>query len=90
MKKHTTKLIDGTFTLPKAKKLLFELLSYKINYHKMNQFSNKERFGIDRERSEKRIKELTEEKQALIDWVKSLEQSGKLKITCNIKMETTK
>lgn len=90
MKKHKTKLIDGTFPLPKAKKLLFELLSYKINYHKMNQFSNQERYGVDREHSEKRIKELNQEKQVLIEWIQSLEQNKKLKISCNIKMETTR
>jgi len=90
MKKHNTKLIEGTFALPKAKKLLFELLSYKINYHQIEKFSNEERFGVDRERSEKRIKELTEEKQALTRWMEVFEQNNKIKIDCNIKMEIIK
>lgn len=90
MKKHRTKLIDGTFTIPAAKKLLLELLSYKINYHKIKQFSNKERFGIDRDHSEKRIQELGKEKRALVDWISTLEQDKKLIITCNIKMEKSR
>jgi hypothetical protein len=90
MKKHNTTLIEGTFALSKAKKLLLELLSYKINYHQIEKFSNEERFGVDREHSEKRIKELTEEKQALARWMELFEQNNKIKIDCNIKMEIIK
>lgn len=90
MKKHTIKLIDGTFTLPKAKKLLLELLSYKINYHQMEKFSNEERFGADREQSAKRIKELDEEKTAVTKWIKTLDERKALTINCKIKLEITK
>lgn len=90
MKKHHTKLIDGKFTAAKAKKLLLELLSYKINYHQIEKFSNEERFGTDGEHSAIRIKELKEEKIALTKWISTLEKDKKLNITCNIKLETSK
>lgn len=90
MKKHATKLIEGTFPLLKAKRLLFELLQYKINYHQIEKFGNEERFGVDEEHSEKRIKELIQEKQALIKWIESLEHTTAINIRCNIKMEIIK
>lgn len=88
MKKHRIKLIDGTFTLENVRKLLFELLSYKINYHQRIKFSNEERFGVDGEHSLKRITELQREKAALAAWVDALDGNSKVKINCNIKMET--
>jgi len=52
------KLIDGTFAPSEAGKILFELISRKINYHQMELFSNKERFSSDFSNSVKRIEEL--------------------------------
>lgn len=90
MIKHSTRLIDGKFTVVKAKKLLNELLSYKINYHQMEKFSNEERFGTDSEHSAKRIKALTEEKIALANWIDSLGEGEKISIACNIQLKTIK
>jgi hypothetical protein len=89
MKKHTTKLIRGTFRKDKAKVLLLELLWHKINYHEMQQFSNQERFGRDDEHSEKRIRELVNEKKYLVNWLDSLEEDSELKISCDIEMHIT-
>lgn len=88
MEKHSTKLIDGKFTLVEAKKLLSQLLSYKINYHQMEKFGHEERFGTVGEHSAKRIKELTEEKTALANWLSSLGEEKKISITCNIQLKT--
>lgn len=87
MKKHTAKLIRGNFSKEKAKILLLEFLSHKINYHQMQKFSNEERFGKDIEHSEKRIKELLKEKQDLTAWIDTLEESDIIKINCNIAMQ---
>ncbi|CAN5890314.1 hypothetical protein BH11BAC4_BH11BAC4_08660 [soil metagenome] len=57
-KKHDFKLIDGTFTAPEARRVLFDLISSKISYHSMEKVSNQERFGKDASHSEKRIKSL--------------------------------
>jgi len=45
MKKHNVKLIDGNFTAQNARELLIELLLHKINYHRVQKFSNQIRFG---------------------------------------------
>ena len=56
--KHNLKLIDGKFLPPEAGKILFGLISYKVNYHQMELFSNEERFAKDLSNSKKRIEEL--------------------------------
>ena len=89
-KKHTTQLIEGQFPQDKAKILLLELLSHKINYHQMKKFSNVERYGKDKERSEKRIAELLKEKKALTEWIDTLGENESLKISCAIKISTVK
>lgn len=90
MTKHTTKLIEGIFSHDKAKSLLTELLSYKINYHQLRKFSNEERFGRDCEHSENRITELTKEKQELTEWLNSLKRTDTVEILCTIKMQALK
>lgn len=87
MKTHTTKLIEGDFSPDSAHSLLSELLHHKINFHKLQKLSNEIRFGEDREHSEKRIKELSAEKQKLTQWFNSLESTDQIKINCNINIE---
>lgn len=87
MKKHNTKLIAGDFSPPKARTILLGLLSYKIDFHEMEQFSNKMRFAEDIEHSEKRIKELRQERDELVLWFKTIENESTIKIECNIVME---
>lgn len=55
---YTLKLIDGKFTPAQAGKVLMGLISYKINYHQMELFSNEEMFGKDLLKSKKRIDQL--------------------------------
>ncbi len=87
MNNHSTKLIEGTFSVASAKVLLLELISYKINFHKMKKFSNEIRYGEDLDHSEKRITELTREKEELEKWFLLLKNEDTLKITSRINIE---
>ncbi len=87
MKKHNTKLIEGNFSPEKAKTILMELLSRKINFHEKEKFSNELRFGEDRDHCAKRIKQLTQERQDLIQWLDTLDAKDNLKINCVISLE---
>ncbi len=58
-------LVEGTFAPSEAGKILSDLISRKINYHKLEQFSNKERFSKDISNSKKRIERLKITKNAL-------------------------
>jgi hypothetical protein len=80
-KKHSFKLIDGQFSPSDAGKVVFALVTSKINYHSMEKFSNEERFGKDPAHSEKRILVLKKVKDSLKKVFESAEQKGfKLKI----------
>lgn len=87
MNKHNIQLIDGDFSHDKAKSLLIELLNHKIKFHGIEKFSNEICFGEDLEHSEKRIKQLTSDKQNLIQWLNTIKTTDKIKINCNIKIE---
>ncbi len=90
MNKHNIKLIDGNFSHEKAKSILIELLDYKIGIHSAEKFSNNIRFGKDREHSQKRIKQLTDAKQGMTQWLESIQTTDKIKIKCNINIEIIK
>jgi hypothetical protein len=75
-KKHSFKLIDGQFSPSDAGKVVFALVSSKINYHSMEKFSNEERFGKDAAHSEKRITALKKVKDLLKKVFDSAEQKG--------------
>lgn len=59
------KLIDGTFSVQEAEKILTMLFNYKIDFHNREDFSNHVRFNKNIENSKKRILELTETKEAI-------------------------
>lgn len=89
--KHRLKLIDGKFTPSEAGKVLFDLISRKINHHEIELFSNKERFGKDLSNSKYRIDEL----KATNDYLNNLiESSSKkqdiLQISCFIEINILK
>jgi hypothetical protein len=60
--KHTEsiKLVEGTFSGIEAKEILVDLISKKINFHHLKNFSSEERFGKTCELSLDRIQELKE------------------------------
>ena len=57
---HTFKLIDGSFTEAEARDILLSLISAKLKFHTLKQFSDQERYGQDTMQSETRIKELND------------------------------
>lgn len=59
------KLIDGTFSVEEAEKILTMLFNYKIDFHNREDFSNHVRFNKNIENSKKRILELIETKDAI-------------------------
>jgi len=87
MKTHETKLMEGAFTKESAKTLLVELLSYKIRYHQLKKFSDDERFGTDIDHSEKRMHELMEAREELVQWLDSLNGSA-VSINCDIQIRS--
>ena len=64
------KLIDGTFSATDARSVLAAIVSAKINFHSLKQFSETIRFGDDMSQSAQRIselKKLNEELNTLLD-----------------------
>lgn len=57
-KNYNFKLIHGTFTASEAAQILFDLISSKIHFHTMENFSSQERFGKDKPDSKSRIQAL--------------------------------
>jgi len=57
-KNYDFKLIHGTFSASESAKILFDLISSKIQFHNMENFSSQERFGKDAPHSQKRIQAL--------------------------------
>lgn len=68
------KLIDGTFSVEDANRVLTALINYKIDYHNREDFSNHIRFNNNIEHSKKRVQELIEAKEQ----IKKLIQNSKL------------
>jgi head-tail adaptor len=58
-------LIDGRFTHDEAKEILSSMISSKINFHDMRNWSSQERFGSDDEISQMRIPQLRMEMEKL-------------------------
>jgi hypothetical protein len=86
MRSHKTKLIDGAFSVEDAKSVLLEMLSYKISHHQKKKHSNEERFGADLDHSEKRIAELSTERQDLNAWFDNISKDAKVRIIGNIEI----
>jgi len=84
------KLIDGTFSIEDADRVLTNLLNYKIDYHKKEDFSNHIRFNKDIEHSKKRIQELTETKEEIKNLIKNSKSEDikfVIKSTISIELE---
>ena len=84
---NTFKLIDGKFSASEANRLLLDLVGRKIQYHEMENFSSRERFGKDAPHSEKRLKALRKLRN---DLKKLFEDAGEkqhqLKIHSNLEI----
>ena len=85
------KLMDGTFSIEDANRVLTTLLNYKIDYHNREDFSNHIRFNKNLEHSKKRIQELTEAKEQIRSLIlNSDSQDIKFVIKSNISIEIEK
>ncbi|MDP4283676.1 MAG: hypothetical protein Q8891_04595 [Bacteroidota bacterium] len=73
---HNLKLIEGQFAPLEARKVIFDLINSKINYHNLEAFSIKERFNGNISYSEKRIEELKEVRRRLEDIVNDASERG--------------
>jgi len=58
-------LIDGTFTPSEASRVLLSLVQRKMDFHRLEQFSNELRLGRDPAHSEKRLRDLANLETAL-------------------------
>ena len=78
MKKEPVSLIDGNFDPDEAKELLSSLLNDKIHFHQMKNFSSTERFGKQDQKSLKRIAELKEGNNDLLELISKAESENKI------------
>lgn len=69
-------LIDSTFTPDEAYSLLTSLITNKINYHKIDDFSNHIRYDRDSRHSKKRIDELQKTKEELTEFTRAAKRIG--------------
>jgi hypothetical protein len=63
----TLTIIDGNFTYDEAKEILMDIISSKINFHCIKNWSSQERFGKDDAIAQKRIPALRNEMIKLED-----------------------
>lgn len=82
------KLIDGTFSVEEAEKILTMLFNYKIDFHNREDFSNHVRFNKNIENSKKRILELIETKDAIKKSLADL-KSENVKLSINSTLHVT-
>ncbi len=81
-------LIDGEFSIEEAKEILNTLINNKIVFHQRKNFSNNERFGCDHEVSVKRIPQLIQCRNQVMELLEQKEKSGKtLRITSTIEID---
>lgn len=69
-------LIDSVFTPDEANSLLASLIANKINYHKIDDFSNHIRYDRDSGHSRKRIEELQKTKEELTEFTREAKRKG--------------
>lgn len=84
---NTFKLIDGKFTPLEANRILLDLVGSKIQYHEMENFSSRERFGKDAPHSARRLKALRKLRSDLRKLFEvAAEQQQQLKIYSSIEI----
>ena len=84
------KLIDGTFSVEEAEKILTTLFNYKIDYHNREDFSNYVRFNENIRSSKNRIEELKntqQQIQKMMNEIKNLDLKLVIKGTITITLE---
>ena len=85
---HTFKLIDGIFNESDARNVLLTIVSAKIQFHSLQNFSNTIRFGNAPIQSENRLNELKELDKDLRELFDTAKEKGlKFKILSTIKID---
>ncbi|OJV20554.1 MAG: hypothetical protein BGO21_08255 [Dyadobacter sp. 50-39] len=82
-------LIAGTFECEDANELLLSLINYKIQFHQFRHFSAQERFGVNDEVSQTRMRELAKARLEIIEYLdlaKSLNCLVSVQSTLSIKL----
>jgi hypothetical protein len=88
VKKQTEDLVRGEYSAVEAKEIVSNLISQKINFHNLRDFSSRERFGKADENSLKRIEELKKSREAMFELIAAAKEEGKtVKINSNITIE---
>ena len=83
-------LIDGTFLCNDAKDILTSVLTTKINFHQLKNFSSQERFGKDDKIAQNRVSELKKEMMKLQNVLQEAqEKNKKLVVSAEIKIALT-
>jgi histidinol phosphatase-like PHP family hydrolase len=86
--KQTEDLVRGEYSAVEAKEIVSNLISQKINFHNLRDFSYRERFGNADENSLKRIVELKESRKSMLEIIDVAKEEGKaVKINSNITIE---
>jgi hypothetical protein len=82
---NSIQLISGEFSIEEAREILSTLINDKIVFHQRKNFSSNERFGCDNETSVKRIPQLIQSQNQLLQLLEQKAQSGtKLRVTSTI------
>ena len=81
----TLNLISGTLAPNEAKEILLEMIKSKINFHNLRNFSSEIRYNRPDLQSKRRIEELTEAKEILLDMISDAKRdSKKIKIEAEL------
>jgi len=80
-------LINGSFSAEDARQVLLSLINHKINFHELNAWSHRERFGEDNAVSVKRVEELSQTREEIAHLISDAAAMGqKLSIKSSIEI----
>lgn len=81
-------LISGSFSPDAARQVLMSLINHKINFHRLNDWSHRERFGQDNPAAVKRVEELGQAREDIAQLLEEAAAMGlKLRIRSDIEIE---
>lgn len=87
MQDHSIKLIDSTYPVSHSREVLLSLLNDKITFLGVQILSFEERFGKDTKHMKLRIKELENERSALVSYLNQLDEDTLLELDCEISIK---
>ncbi len=87
MHDHSIKLIDSTYPVSHSREVLLSLLNDKITFLGVQILSFEERFGKDTMHIKLRVKELENERKALVSYLNQLHDDTLLELDCEISIK---